>query len=121
MKKRVYNDGHEREDIVAYRKEVFLSFLKLVESRLMEWDEDLLPTPTDEVLSSELQPLIMVTHDECTFNANDGKRYVWTHNEHNPMSKKVRGQGLLGSELITPISPLGGGRVCEIPKCGGDI
>ena len=117
----MYDDGHEREDVVAYHKEVFLPFLKSVESRLMEWNEDLLPNPTDQVLSDELQPLIMVRHDECTFNANDGTRFVWTDEEYNPIRKKGRGQGLHVSERVTPIGRLGGGRVCEILKCGGDI
>jgi len=63
----------------------------------------------------------MVMHDECTFNANDGKRFVWTHEEHNLIRKKGRGQGLHVSRLVTPIGRLGGGRVCKILKCGGDI
>jgi len=121
VKKGVYNDEHEREDVVVYRKEVFLPFLKSVESRLMEWNEDLLSNPTDQVLSDKLQPLIMVTHDECTFNANDSTRFVWTDEEHNLIRKKERGQGLHVSELVRPIGRLGGGRVCEILKCGGDI
>jgi len=47
MKKGVYNDGHEREDVVAYHKKVFLPFLKSGESGLTEWNENLLPNPTD--------------------------------------------------------------------------
>ena len=85
VKKGVYNNGHKREDIVAYRKEVFLPFLKSVESRLMDWDENLLPNPTNQVLSSDLQPLIMITHDECMFNVNNGKRFVQAYEDHNPI------------------------------------
>ena len=100
VKKGVYNDRHEREDVVAYRKEVFLLFLKSVESRLMQQDENLQPNATKQVISCELQPLIMVTHDECTFNSNDGKQFVWTDENHNPMRKKGRGQGPHVSELF---------------------
>lgn len=121
VKKGVYNDGHERDDVVGYRKEVFLPFLKSVESRLMEWDENLIPIPTQLVLDGDIEALIIVTHDKYTFNANDGKRFVWTHEEHNPIRKKGRGQGLHVSELLTPIGRLGGGKACEILKCGGDV
>ena len=120
VRKGVYNDGHERDDVVAYRKDTFLPFLKSVESRLMSWDEDLCPVPSIDVLCGDEQALIMVTHEECTFNANDGKRFVWTHEDHNPIRKKGRGQGLHVSELLTPIGRLGGGSACEILKCGGD-
>ena len=95
--------------------------MQSVESRLIECDENLLPNSTEQVLSGNLQPLIIVTHDECTFNANNGKRFVWAHEEHNPMRKKGRGHGLHVSELLTRIGKLGRGRVCEILKCGGDM
>jgi len=120
VKKGVYNDGHERGNVVAYHNDIFLSFLKSVESRLMSWDEDLSPVPSMDVLYGDEQSLIIVTHDECTFNANDGKRCIWTHEDHNLIRKKGRGQGLHVSEFLTPVGRLGGGRTCEILKCGGD-
>lgn len=119
----MYNHEHERDNnVVAYHKKVFLLFLKSVESRLKDWDENLLQNPTKQVLSGNLQPLIMVTHNEYTFNANDGKWFVWTHEEHNPSRKKGHIQGLVCiSVLFTSIDRLGGGRVCEILKYEGDI
>lgn len=104
-----------------YPKKVFLPFLQSVKSRLMEWDENLLLNPTGQVVSGHCEPLIIVTHNECTFNANNGTRFVWAHEEHNPMRKKRRGHGLHVSELLTRIGRLGRGRVGEILKCGGDI
>ena len=80
-----------------------------------------MPQPTIEVLNEEVQAVIVVTHDECTFNANDGRRFIWTHEEHNPIRKQGIGQGLLVLELLTPVRQLGRGSTCEILKCGGDV
>ncbi|KAG0639114.1 hypothetical protein HOY80DRAFT_1045975 [Tuber brumale] len=87
----------------------------------MQWDNDLSPISNPELLSGQLEPIIMVTQDECTFNANDGRHFIWTHKEHQPLRKKGRGQGLHVSDLLIPIGRLGDGAACEILKCGGNI
>ncbi|KAG0126648.1 hypothetical protein HOY82DRAFT_614658 [Tuber indicum] len=103
-----------------WKEEVFIPFLKALSSRLMLWDKDLNPKPTEELVTGAEQPVIIVTQDECTFNSNDGKRFIWTLDDHNPIRKKGRGQGLHVSELLTLIGRLGGGSAYEILKCGGD-
>jgi len=121
VSKGVYRDSHEREDMIAYWMVVFLPTMRLLSTRLMVWDHELEPQPTIQVLNGEEQAVIIVTHDECTFNANDGRRFIWTHEEHNPIRKKGIGQGLHVSELLTPVGRLGGGSACEILKCGGNV
>jgi len=44
--------------------------------QLVEWDDDCYHLPKPRVLSSELHPLIIVTHDELTFNLNDEWHFV---------------------------------------------
>jgi len=88
---------------------------------MMQWDEDLCPIPNQQLLSGELHPIIILTQDECTFNANDGRHFIWTDEDHQPLRKKGRGQGLHVSNLVTPIGRLSEGAACEILKCGGDI
>ena len=112
---------HEREDVKDYRNEVFLPFLNKIRPAIMQWDEDLCPIPNQQLLSGEQQPIIIVTQDECTFNANDGRHFIWTHEDHQPLRKKGRRQGLHVSDLVTPIGRLSEGAACEILKCGGDI
>jgi hypothetical protein len=43
MKKGVYNDGHEREDVKEYWNNLFLPLMSSLEDQLMEWDENLQP------------------------------------------------------------------------------
>ncbi|KAG0641139.1 hypothetical protein HOY80DRAFT_1039955 [Tuber brumale] len=53
VRKEVYKDGHERDDVIAYYNEVFLPSLRALNSRLMVWDAMLEPEPTQQVLNKE--------------------------------------------------------------------
>jgi len=72
-RKRIYNDGHEREDVKHYRDNVFLPRMESLKDSFLNWDENLQEIPNFHHLSGEVQPVILVTQDECTFNSNDGK------------------------------------------------
>ncbi|RPB05007.1 hypothetical protein L873DRAFT_1664410, partial [Choiromyces venosus 120613-1] len=63
---------------------------------------------------------IIIMQDECTFNSNDGRDFIWVNEDHHPLPKKGRGQGLHVLELLTPIRTSGDG-TCEILKSGGDV
>ena len=116
----MYNDGHEREDVKRYRDQVFLPRMAAYRDEFLRWDENHQEIPNDLHLTGVKQPLILVTQDECTFNANDGKHFLWIHPDHQPLTKKGRGQGLHVSDFLTPIGRLGNGDACVIMKCGGD-
>lgn len=62
-----------------------------------------------------------ITYDEFTFNSNNGRHYIWINEEHTPLRKNGRGQGLQVSDLLTPVGRLGDENVCMILKCSGDI
>ena len=102
-----------------YRQNVFLPSMAAFSPRMMEWDDDLQPIVKE--LGASEKPLIFITHDESTFNSNDGRRRIWIHEDKSPLRKKGRGQGLHVSDYLTPIGRLDNGKVCEILKCGGDI
>ncbi len=65
--KGVYFDGHERDDVVAYRKQ-FLDKLTELDSRSVYGDD--IPI----LLPGEL-PLVAIQHDESTFFANADQDY----------------------------------------------
>jgi len=86
---------------------------------MVERDENL------EVIAKPLEPgvrpIVFITHDERTFNSNDGRKKIWIHKDHAPIRKKGRGQGLHVSDFLTPVGHLNSGKVCEVLKCGGEI
>jgi len=53
-------------------------------SQFMMWDDNLNIIPNPKHESGEVQPIILVTQDEFTFNANDGSHFIWVHNQNKP-------------------------------------
>lgn len=72
--------GHEREDVKEYR-ETFLHEMKLFLPYFVEFSEDgtivSKKYPSDcAIRKPEKRPIIMITRDESTFSANDGRKKV---------------------------------------------
>lgn len=73
-KRGAYVDGHEREDVVKYREEVFLPTMQKLE-----------PFLAAQCASGGYQqggditelPVIIFVHDESVFSANDDERTFW--------------------------------------------
>ena len=109
VKKGVYVDGHERDDVKKYRTEVFLKIWKKASRRFLLFKED----GSWEIppgLQPGEKPLVLVTHDESTFNANDGKRRLWMKENEQPLRPKGKGKGIMVSGFLTP------GGVLKVPQ-----
>jgi hypothetical protein len=53
------------------------------------------------ILESTERKIILITHDECIFYSNDGKRGVWTKSGELPLRKKGNGRSIMVSEFLT--------------------
>ena len=62
-----YDDGHERDDVVQYRQEIFLPAWKKIANRMRSWDGDGQEMP----LSENTRLVVVWFHDESTIYAND--------------------------------------------------
>ena len=90
--KTVYFDGHEREDVVAYRKEYV--------NKMDELDRRCLyPGHTPELLPGE-KPLIQIHHDESTFYANADQSSHWGDGALSILKQKSLGQSVKVSDFI---------------------
>jgi hypothetical protein len=100
----MYIDGHEREDVVAYRR-AFVERWKMNEKRFHQWDNDgrELPRPNGfPVPDGPPFRLVLVTHDESTFYQNDRRKIVWTEKSSRPKPQpKGEGQTLMVSDFLT--------------------
>ena len=95
--KKGYFDGHEREDVVKYRNDVFLPRMAELEPRLIEFKDD----GQIEKPQVEGPQLILVTHDESSFSANDDSTHHWKKRGTQPLKSKSKGKGLMVSEFLT--------------------
>ena len=101
-------DGHDRSDVVRYRQEVFSPAFNKIRPFPATWDEEghmIMP----QNLPPGQKPLVLVTHDESTFSANDGKRRLWMENGKKPLRPNAWGKGLMVSEFLAP-----GGRLAVL-------
>ena len=69
-------------------------------------------------------PIIIITHDECTFSANDGVRKAWTWEGYTFLQPKRPGQGIMTSNFLLSFGWLNLASLCSekkkevIEKCG---
>jgi len=99
----MYIDGHERADVVAYRKR-FCEWWKEYEKRMVTFDNQ----------GNEIHPkgfpvpqggrfrLVLVTHDESTFYASDRRKNVWVHKNAKAVpERKGEGRSFMISDFLT--------------------
>ena len=98
-------DGHERADVIEYRNHVFLPRWQQYLPRMVTFLENGSWSIPDTLPAGE-KPLVLITHDESTFNANDGKRQLWVKDRKQPLRPKSRGKGIMVSGFLTPGSRL---------------
>ncbi|KAG1753179.1 hypothetical protein EDB19DRAFT_1902827 [Suillus lakei] len=90
-----YLDGHEHDDIVYYRQNIFLPAWSCYQPRMRKWKKDDI---TLEDLEAHTEAsgrcLIVWFHDESTFYANDRRKERWVHKSKHaiPLPK---GEGVL--------------------------
>ena len=71
VKKGIYVNRHEREDVIVYQK-VFLEWMNELKNRMPIFLEDNLKKITWS--DNNMQPLILVIHNECIFSTYNGSQ-----------------------------------------------
>ncbi len=108
----IYIDGHEREDVVSYRKEFLKEALNLQQSHQPppppcsdKPDPPPLPGPST---ASELsapperhdKKLVMIYHDESIFCTNEGQTWIWGTEDKPAILPKTKGSGIMVSDFV---------------------
>ena len=100
----MYIDGHEREDVVEYRNQ-FIKRWKEYKKRMVTYanNGNIDSTPSGfPVPQGHHFWLILVTHDESTFYANDRRKTRWSHSsEKVTPQKKGEGPSLMILDMLT--------------------
>ena len=99
----MYIDGHERADVVAYRKR-FCERWKEYEKRMVTFDNEGNETHPKgfPVPQGPRFRLILVTHDESTFYASDRRKNVWVHKKAKAVpERKGEGRSFMISDFLT--------------------
>jgi len=110
VKKGVFLDGHERDDVVEYRRK-FLEDMHGLLPYLVEFAADgsiqEKVYPADCMIGGpDRRPVVMITHDESIFSANDGKHQAWIKDGDTFLRPKGKGKGIMVSDFLLPWSRL---------------
>jgi hypothetical protein len=97
----IYYDGHERDDVIQYRKK-FLEEMFEHEKYMSKYEGEAMNRIYPNLPEGKKER-ILVTHDECIFYSNDGKRGVWAKNGELPLRKKGNGRSIMVSEFLTEV------------------
>lgn len=76
LRKGVYMDGHEREDVVKYRQEVFLPAMAKFEERMRKFEGPEM-RPVSPTLKDGEKEIVPNFHDESCFHMNEYKTSAW--------------------------------------------
>ena len=100
-RKALYFDGHERPDVVEYRQNRFIPQIKEYRCRLVEYVVGGVEKESAKPVENFVERrLVLVSHDESTFQANDGKKMSWVHEKEHALKKKGAGRGIHQSDVI---------------------
>lgn len=97
--KGLYDDGHERGDVVRYRNS-FLERMLQYEKHMHVYSGDFMEKAALPDLQEGSKPLIIVTHDESCFSAHDGRNYCWLDDDNKPIRPKGSGRTIMVSALL---------------------
>ncbi|KAH6902427.1 hypothetical protein BKA70DRAFT_1087006, partial [Coprinopsis sp. MPI-PUGE-AT-0042] len=98
-KKGQYVDGHERDDVVKYRKEVYLPKLAEYQERTIRWSKE-----NDQEFGPALpgRRVIIWYHDETIYYANDRRKVFWVHSKDSAKPyAKGEGASLMIADFIS--------------------
>jgi hypothetical protein len=101
--KGLYHDGHERPDVVEFRKEVYLKTLKELQHRFPRWEQnpvsqDWMRTP--HVLEPGVKEIIPIFHDETTVHAQELLKWAWVWNGAQVLRQKSDGKlSMIGFDI----------------------
>ncbi|KAJ7079849.1 hypothetical protein C8R44DRAFT_653990 [Mycena epipterygia] len=84
-----YADGHERPDVVAYRRDKFLPAWRKIRVRMDAWSRDNLPEFGPNVAGRRV---VVWFHDESIFYAHDRRCKTWYHKDA-PAKPYAKGEG----------------------------
>lgn len=102
----MFFDGHERENVVEYRK-TFLKEIKLLLSYFIEFQDDSTFLPKEypknfTVNGPNQQLIIIITYDESIFLANNSRQKVLTLERHDILSLKRKDKDIMVPNFLLP-------------------
>jgi hypothetical protein len=120
-RKGVYEDGHEREDVVEYRNDVFLPLMAEMDRRSVGYEpkEDGGWTEVPPELREGERRVVLYYHDESCFHEKDFRKTNWLHSTQQILPGKGQGRIIHVSDFVTNATP--SGRLVHTDPATGEV
>lgn len=92
-------DGHERDDVVRYRKK-FLDRMAEYEKRMLKFVGDDCEVGFRPDLEEAVRPLVLVVQDESCFASYEGRKTLWMRKDGSVLRPKGAGRSIMVSEFL---------------------
>ena len=103
-RKGIFIDGHEREDVVSYRKIFLRRMLKIgflhFTNAPTETAQRAIPDDIEPPTLEQREKTVVFCHDESTFQSNEDQSLQWGLKGSKMMKPKSRGAGIMVSDFI---------------------
>lgn len=96
-----YVDGHERPDVVRYRNNFVVEF-ESWQRRMETYTGDDMEVVISPDLNDGEARVVLVTQDECIFQAHDGKKKIWQEQDRKKIRPKGEGASIMVSAFLCP-------------------
>ncbi|KAG2141967.1 hypothetical protein DEU56DRAFT_754920 [Suillus clintonianus] len=100
-----YSDGHERDDIIHYRQNVFLPGWNRYHTQMRQWTDKNISTAVQVLTESSSltgRRVVHWFHDESTFYANDRRKQRWVHISEGAVPlPKGEGASLMVADFVS--------------------
>ena len=93
-----FTDGHEREDVIRFREEIFLPKMALLETQIRKYTKE--SNYTEFILPDGPSESVIITHDESTTYANEGRAVFYMEGGKKKCLPKGRGLSLMISGFV---------------------
>ena len=95
-----YVDGHERDDVIAYRQTTFIPAWTDLQTRMRTWNEANLELEEDPTRPG--RKVVIWHHDESIFYANDRRKTRWVHDTETALPyTKGEGASLMVADFVS--------------------
>ncbi|NBV29198.1 hypothetical protein EBS02_09335, partial [bacterium] len=92
-RKGYFTDGHNRKDVVDDRQSRFLPTMKRFQRRMFSYEGTECQTCIVPELKAGEKRCVLITHDESTFYACDGKKHLWLEKGKGPQKPHCKHLG----------------------------
>ncbi|THU93162.1 hypothetical protein K435DRAFT_598479, partial [Dendrothele bispora CBS 962.96] len=101
--KGMYSDGHEREDVVDYRQNIFLPQWEKLARHTRHYNKEGKEERDVFIVGPDGKATVIWRHDESTFYANDRRNLRWVH-EDEEATPKPKGEGCsaMYAQFVSP-------------------